>query len=557
MEIQVQFSHHERPHLTHTQTHATPSHQVEETLLPPTLIGTRAGFDYPFSFRLTLQQQREVMESRQQAGAGAGGRPNQLLVAVRCFPLDLFEGQKGRVQDLTKPPFYAPHSWPLESTLRVNREYAHVKQRQVYYHGAQRKWKGGSEPADVFMHSRVGTNLLTMQHRDEGKTYVLAVQLVRVVPIPDLYQRVLAYPDTPSIAASLERIKDSFKVTCVDSDDEDCGGAGGGGGGAGAMATVTRLSLRCPLGLTPIQTPARGKDCQHLQCFDLDTFLRFNEKGSAAGWKCGVCDRRLTLEDVRVDAFMQDVIRQIEARKLANEDLDSVQIDHEGSWSLYNSAAHSNSRKRKADLLRAEAIDDSDKEDRKPAAPKPTANGTAASASASLASSAAAARRPAASEAIDLTLSSDEEDNTVPTSRLAAPAPAASSAASAAASAGPDLPALVELVDDDPPAVARSPLPPLPPARQAPPSSAAATAAATNPGIPPYRPHIVNPAAHYITHTPMASAAAMQSLQQQQQLQHQQTLNALMSEDTHNLLYGGGGAGGAGGGGAGGGGRYL
>ena len=154
---------------------------MEETLLPPTRIGTRAGFDYPFSFRLTLQQQREVMESRQQAGAGAGGRANHLLVAVRCFPLDLFEGQKGRVQDLTKPPFYAPHSWPLESTLRVNREYAHVKQRQVYYHGAQRKWKGGSEPADVFMHSRVGTNLLTVQHRDEGKTYVLAVQLVRVV----------------------------------------------------------------------------------------------------------------------------------------------------------------------------------------------------------------------------------------------------------------------------------------------------------------------------------------------------------------------------------------
>jgi MIZ/SP-RING zinc finger len=44
------------------------------------------------------------------------------------------------------------------------------------------------------------------------------------------------------------------------------------------MATCTRLSLRCPLGLVPITVPARGRHCSHLQCFDLTTFLSFNEK---------------------------------------------------------------------------------------------------------------------------------------------------------------------------------------------------------------------------------------------------------------------------------------
>jgi MIZ/SP-RING zinc finger len=44
------------------------------------------------------------------------------------------------------------------------------------------------------------------------------------------------------------------------------------------LATSTRLSLRCPLGLVPITVPGRGARCTHLQCFDLTTFLSFNEK---------------------------------------------------------------------------------------------------------------------------------------------------------------------------------------------------------------------------------------------------------------------------------------
>lgn len=33
--------------------------------------------------------------------------------------------------------------------------------------------------------------------------------------------------------------------------------------------------------------PARCRDCSHLQCFDLDLFLKMNEKRPT--WKCGIC----------------------------------------------------------------------------------------------------------------------------------------------------------------------------------------------------------------------------------------------------------------------------
>eukprot|EP00952_Eustigmatos_sp_NYUAD-ZCMA_P008174 34203-Eustigmatos_ZCMA.PRE.1 len=68
-------------------------------------------------------------------------------------------------------------------------------------------------------------------------------------------QRVMHAANTPSIEEGLVRVQKSFYADrIVDSDDEGVGGDGE------LMATVTRLSLKCPLGLCNIETPARGKN---------------------------------------------------------------------------------------------------------------------------------------------------------------------------------------------------------------------------------------------------------------------------------------------------------
>jgi hypothetical protein len=37
-----------------------------------------------------------------------------------------------------------------------------------------------------------------------------------------------------------------------------------------------------------------------VQCFDLTTFLRFNEKCLPSGWKCPVCHTPMNLADLQV-----------------------------------------------------------------------------------------------------------------------------------------------------------------------------------------------------------------------------------------------------------------
>ncbi|EDO40709.1 predicted protein, partial [Nematostella vectensis] len=55
----------------------------------------------------------------------------------------------------------------------------------------------------------------------------------------------------------------------------------------GVEQTAIKVSLKCPITFRRISLPARGHDCKHIQCFDLESYLRLNcERGS---WKCPVC----------------------------------------------------------------------------------------------------------------------------------------------------------------------------------------------------------------------------------------------------------------------------
>jgi hypothetical protein len=48
-----------------------------------------------------------------------------------------------------------------------------------------------------------------------------------------------------------------------------------------------KVFLKCPITCKRITLPARGHDCKHIQCFDLEAYLQMNcERGN---WRCPVC----------------------------------------------------------------------------------------------------------------------------------------------------------------------------------------------------------------------------------------------------------------------------
>ncbi|KAF4690934.1 hypothetical protein FOZ60_016537 [Perkinsus olseni] len=88
------------------------------------------------------------------------------------------------------------------------------------------------------------------------------------------------------------------------------------------------LPLTCPLSMCPMSMPARGKNCTHMQCFDLEMFIGTQPRMSAFNnrWKCGVCSRVVRPEDLVVDGFVLDVIKAT-ADASGRPTCDSVSVD--------------------------------------------------------------------------------------------------------------------------------------------------------------------------------------------------------------------------------------
>ena len=87
-------------------------------------------------------------------------------------------------------------------------------------------------------------------------------------------------------------------------------------------ATTMKISLRCPLTFRRMTLPARGHDCRHLQCFDLESYLKSNGERQGAAWKCPVCNKPALLEGLEVDQFTWSIVQTPQFA-----DVDEVSVD--------------------------------------------------------------------------------------------------------------------------------------------------------------------------------------------------------------------------------------
>ncbi|OQV15639.1 hypothetical protein BV898_10226 [Hypsibius exemplaris] len=77
--------------------------------------------------------------------------------------------------------------------------------------------------------------------------------------------------------------------------DDDCG------------SDTAHLRLTCPLAKTRIIIPARGRHCQHIECFDAASFVGMNALPSGR-WICPQCSRFAPMDELIVDEFFEKLL---------------------------------------------------------------------------------------------------------------------------------------------------------------------------------------------------------------------------------------------------------
>ncbi|KAF0684403.1 Aste57867_23638 [Aphanomyces stellatus] len=304
-----------------------------------------------------------------------GTQPGNLELQLRCFSM--------------KESISEGHCWPTCCTVNVNGNPAQVIQRAVPGQTNTSKVLR-EQPLNLLQFSRPGRNLIEIRTADTlPMLYVFLIQRVERQALETLVDVVIAN----STPITYDQAKADVIKSFGDEDDDDI------------VATCTMLSLRCPLGLCVIELPARGIHCKHLQCFDLKTFLMFNRSARSRAWKCIVCHKFIALAELRIDPYLKKLLRDV----ADDDELEEVEIFPDASW-----------KKR---------VVEDEKEEKKPkveAIEMPAVHGSAISVIDILQPLPAVSPPPPLGQldSIDLTLSSDEEEDRPLIDLVPAPLPA-------------------------------------------------------------------------------------------------------------------------------------
>ncbi|XP_054982481.1 E3 SUMO-protein ligase PIAS4 [Sorex araneus] len=197
--------------------------------------------------------------------------------------------------------------YPPNIAVKVNHSYCSVP---GYYPSN----KPGVEPKRPcrpinlthLMYLSSATNRITVTWGNYGKSYSVALYLVRQLTSSELLQRLKTIGvKHPELCKSL--VKEKLRL---DPDSE-------------IATTGVRVSLICPLVKMRLSVPCRAETCAHLQCFDAVFYLQMNEKKPT--WMCPVCDKPAPYDQLIIDGLLSKILSEC-------EDADEIEFLADGSW---------------------------------------------------------------------------------------------------------------------------------------------------------------------------------------------------------------------------------
>ena len=276
-----------------------PFEQVVDVLLPPKLTSSLGSGVQHQQFQFTSEQHRRLQEP---------GR--RRLIQFRCIRLD----EEGFT-----------YHWPPECTVLLN-----GKSLFSFSPPSASSSRTRKDTALTITALSVGSNqAMVMRQLDEDQ-YVFAMFLVDVLT-PDAVCKVMSAKHTLSIEEGKAFVSRRTKA------------------GDEVEARVCKTSLRCPLTRLLPDLPVRGINCQHMQCFDLRSFVILQEKAKVNRWHCPICG--LLALTVILDKYMEEVVK-----KAREEVADSVEFRPDGGYVLIpdledEEVMEIRANKRKAGLL--------------------------------------------------------------------------------------------------------------------------------------------------------------------------------------------------------------
>ncbi|KAB8349462.1 hypothetical protein FH972_023489 [Carpinus fangiana] len=228
-------------------------------------------------------------------------------------------------EDTTSQNIRRDIAFPSQIEVKVNGDLYQGSLRGI------KKKTGTTRPADITSLIRKMPhygNDVAITYAATDKKYSFIVQLVREYAVEEL----------------VERIKRGNVITAQLVIAENI------------VTTSTVMSLKCPLSYMRMRLPCRSTHCSHNQCFDATSFLQMQQQ--APQWACPICNKVFKFENLVVDRYVQEILQK------TSSSTEQITIEPNGSWrSADQTDSHAQmngSTKRKADVFDADDDNDND-----------------------------------------------------------------------------------------------------------------------------------------------------------------------------------------------------
>ncbi|KAF1974166.1 hypothetical protein BU23DRAFT_532158 [Bimuria novae-zelandiae CBS 107.79] len=218
------------------------------------------------------------------------------------------------------------HSWATSDTSWI--PYSNFTLNDKSLEQRKKLYYGKDLPIDITSLVKEGENVLDIAivrkpNDNRYRDYLLAIEILGVKTHDRLVEDIVAH-NYVSAEGTKQRIKDKLLPTTGDDDDDI----------AFVNSSLT-IKLFDPFsGSKMCDIPARGRACEHFDCFDLVTFLETRKKDGDSTvpdvWKCPICNGDARPVHLVVDGFLQEVHEKLRAQGLS--ETRAIIMSEDGSW---------------------------------------------------------------------------------------------------------------------------------------------------------------------------------------------------------------------------------
>ncbi|GAB4836488.1 hypothetical protein Ancab_001399 [Ancistrocladus abbreviatus] len=182
---------------------------------------------------------------------------------------------------------------------------------------------GRDDGARISLYIAEGANKISLSGCD-ARVFCFGIRLVKRRTLQEVLNMIPKEGDGELFEDALARVQ-----RCI-----------GGGITAGAedgdsdLEVVTEsitVNLRCPMSGSRMKTAGRFKPCAHMGCFDLETFVKLNERSRK--WQCPICLKNYSLDDVTIDPYFNCIVSMM---RKCGEEMTEIDVKPDGSWRVKN-----------------------------------------------------------------------------------------------------------------------------------------------------------------------------------------------------------------------------